>query len=84
MQRLGDAENNISHRLSIFNRCKLLIRTMPTLVHNPKNPEDVLKVDADEDGQGGDDAYDSLRYGLVEMSEDAAKVGASPIAGYRG
>ena len=25
-------------------------------------PEDVLKVDADEDGVGGDDAADALRY----------------------
>jgi hypothetical protein len=25
-------------------------------------PEDVLKVDADEDGNGGDDASDALRY----------------------
>jgi hypothetical protein len=28
-------------------------------------PEDVLKVDIDEDGNGGDDAYDGLRYGLM-------------------
>ncbi len=28
----------------------------------PNRPEDVLKVDADEDGVGGDDAADALRY----------------------
>ena len=28
-------------------------------------PEDVLKVDADEDGVGGDDAADCLRYLLA-------------------
>ena len=29
---------------------------------DPNRPEDVLKVDADEDGVGGDDAADALRY----------------------
>ena len=28
----------------------------------PHRPEDVLKVDSDEDGVGGDDAADALRY----------------------
>jgi hypothetical protein len=32
------------------------------LQHDPNRPEDVLKVDADEDGVGGDDAADCLRY----------------------
>ena len=30
--------------------------------HDPNRPEDVLKVDADEDGVGGDDSADALRY----------------------
>ena len=30
--------------------------------HDPNRPEDVLKVDADEEGVGGDDAADALRY----------------------
>ena len=30
--------------------------------HDPNRPEDVLKVNADEDGVGGDDAADALRY----------------------
>jgi hypothetical protein len=30
--------------------------------HDPNRPEDVLKVDAYEDGVGGDDAADCLRY----------------------
>jgi hypothetical protein len=29
--------------------------------HDPNRPEDVLKVDCDEDGVGGDDANDALR-----------------------
>jgi hypothetical protein len=28
--------------------------------HDPNRPEDVLKVDADEDGNGGEDAADGL------------------------
>jgi hypothetical protein len=50
----------------IVNRCARLIETLPMLEHDPRRPEDVLKVDVDEDGNGGDDAYDSFRYGLME------------------
>jgi hypothetical protein len=32
---------------------------------DPKNPEDALKVNADAAGRGGDDWYDSDRYGLM-------------------
>ncbi len=39
-----------------------LIERLPALQHDPNRPEDVLKVDADEDGVGGDDAADALRY----------------------
>lgn len=39
---------------------------LPSLVVNPDNPVDVLKVDADpETGEGGDDGYDCLRYLLA-------------------
>ena len=39
-----------------------LARALRLLQHDPNRPEDVLKVDADEDGVGGDDAADCLRY----------------------
>jgi hypothetical protein len=39
-----------------------LIETLSALQHDPSRPEDVLKVDADEDGVGEDDAADCLRY----------------------
>jgi phage terminase large subunit len=48
--------------LFIHRRCKRLVETLPALQHDPNKPEDVLKVDADEDGVGGDDAADCLRY----------------------
>ena len=39
-----------------------LARWLTALQHNPNRPEDVLKVDCDEEGVGGDDAADALRY----------------------
>lgn len=48
--------------LFIHARCTRLLETLPALQHDPHRPEDVLKVDADEDGVGGDDAADCLRY----------------------
>lgn len=68
---LGDEDEGIPPRLFIFDTCVKTIETIPAMVHNPNRPEDVLKVDADEDGQGGDDAYDMLRYGVM-----AAKSGS--------
>jgi len=43
-------------------RCVRLAETLPALRHDPNRPEDVLKVDVDDDGAGGDDAADALRY----------------------
>ena len=52
----------IRPKLFIHQRCQRLIETLPSLQHDPSRPEDVLKADADEDGIGGDDAADALRY----------------------
>jgi len=65
LSRLGDPDSDIPSSLLIFERCGRLIETIPDLQHDPHRPEDVLKVDCDEDGSGGDDAYDSCRYGLM-------------------
>lgn len=35
------------------------------MIFDPNRPEDVLKRDADENGKGGDDDYDMVRYGLM-------------------
>jgi hypothetical protein len=48
--------------LFIHQRCARLVECLPSLQHDPNRPEDVLKVDADEEGIGGDDAADALRY----------------------
>jgi len=37
--------------------------------HDPHRPEDVLKVDCDEEGVGGDDAADCLRYLVATKGE---------------
>jgi hypothetical protein len=42
-----------------------LFEQLEAMVPNPDNPEDVLKVDYDEDIGGGDDGYDTLRYLLA-------------------
>ena len=67
-QGLGDAENGVRPTLFIHSRCRRLIETLPTLQHYPSRSEDVLKVDADEDGVGGDDAADALRYLVATKS----------------
>jgi phage terminase large subunit len=62
LTRLGDVESGIRPTLFIHKRCGRLIETLPVLQHDPNRPEDVLKVDADEEEVGGDDCADCLRY----------------------
>ena len=62
MQRLGEPQCGLPPELFIHQRCGRLIETLPAMQHDPSRPEDVLKVDANEDGVGGDDAADALRY----------------------
>jgi hypothetical protein len=66
-RRLGDERRNIPATWQIWETCPRLIALIPKLVADPKRTEDVLKVDADKRGQGGDDEYDSARYGLQEV-----------------
>lgn len=65
LRRLGDDAAAQPATVRITTRCVRLLDTIPMLLSDPNNPEDVLKVDCDEDGEGGDDAYDSSRYGLL-------------------
>ena len=68
MQDFGDPENGVRPTLFIHSRCRRLIETLPSLQHDPNRPEDILKVDCDEDGIGGDDAADALRYLVATKS----------------
>jgi hypothetical protein len=46
--------------------CTRTIDCLPSLVHDPNNGEDVLKLNGTEsDPFGGDDPYDMVRYGLM-------------------
>ncbi len=72
LQLLGDLENGIAPKLKIFRTCTKLIEQLPSMMHDPHRPEDVLKIDVDENGEGGDDYYDSFRYGI--MSEGGVGV----------
>jgi hypothetical protein len=62
LKRFGDPAAGIKPTLFIHSRCARLIECLPVLQHDPHRPEDVLKVDTDEDGEGGDDPADALRY----------------------
>jgi len=64
---LGDVDAGQAPRMKIFSRCAQLIECIPAMQHDPRRPEDVMKVDADEEGLGGDDAYDSARYACMEL-----------------
>lgn len=82
LSRLGDTdppENPIPPRLFITERCVRLIECLPSLQHDPNRPEDVLKVDIDDDGNGGDDAYDSCRYGIMEAVRKPQTHAAPPL-----
>jgi len=59
---VGLAEGGSTPTLFIHRRCGRLLECLPSLQHDPNRPEDVLKVDADEDGVGGDETVDALRY----------------------
>lgn len=86
LARLGEPDKGIEPRWYIFNACPRLIECLPAMEHDPHRPEDVLKVDIDENGQGGDDCFDDSRYGIMAVArdEDSLFAGYSPTSGYRG
>jgi|FLYN01.1.fsa_nt_gi hypothetical protein len=85
LRLLGDVDAVDSHgnpkpiapRWFIFDTCVRLLDCLPALQHDPNNPEDVLKWDVDEDGLGGDDPYDSARYGLMVVAKKKKVASAS-------
>lgn len=72
LRRMGDPLNGIAPTLSIFSTCRRLAESLPSLEHDPHRAEDVLKVDTDDDGRGGDDFYDSFRYGVMAAANRRA------------
>jgi len=55
-------------RCYFFKNCLNIYDSIASMQINPKDPEDVVKVDANESGVGGDDDYDSFRYGLMSRA----------------
>ena len=70
MTRFGDVDAAVTLTLFIHKRGGRLIETLPAMQHDRNRPEDVLKVDADEEGVGGDDAADCLRYLVATKSRE--------------
>lgn len=68
--RMGDPSAGVPAKLFIHRRCAALIESLPNLQHDPNRPEDVLKVDCDEEGNGGDDDADAFRYLLVSKARE--------------
>jgi phage terminase large subunit len=68
LSRFGDVDAGLRPRLFIHKRCARLLDCLPAMQHDPNRPEDVLKVDADDEGVGGDDAADALRYLIATKS----------------
>jgi phage terminase large subunit len=92
LQRLGDpfgdglADVPVRPTIKIFSTCTRLIECIPALQHDPHRPEDVLKWDIDEDGNGGDDPYDALGMGLLVkriVRVKPATAGARQASGFR-
>lgn len=51
--------------LLFFRNTIEVYNNLASMQFNARDPEDVLKVDADYEGKGGDDRYDALRYGVM-------------------
>jgi len=74
LRLFGDPDRGIKPRLFIHERCARLIECIPCLQHDPHRPEDVLKVDVDDEtGEGGDDTADACRY-IVNYKPAVCKV----------
>ena len=58
----GQMQNDNAAFVELLQRWEQpIVRFCARMTGDPHRPEDVLKVDCDEDG-GGDDAADALRY----------------------
>lgn len=65
-------------RFRIFKPYSSVYNTLAQMIFDPNKPEDVLKVDADENGHGGDDDYDMVRYGLMSRPRPYQKTAQRP------
>jgi hypothetical protein len=66
-ERLGNpaCDPPILPSMFFVQQARAIFDCLTRMVHDPHNSEDVLKVDADADGRGGDDDYDQVRYAMM-------------------
>ena len=65
LQCLGDSDAGILPSLFISAKCPRLLECLPYLQHDPDRPGDVLKSNLNDEGVGGDDPADALRYAVA-------------------
>ena len=65
LQRLGDPDARILPSLFIHANCARLLECLPHLQHDPDHPGDILKTHLNDEGMGGDDPADALRYAVA-------------------
>lgn len=73
LRLLGDPMRDVNPlppQIAISRDCVKLIECIPALQHNPNKPEDVLKWDVDDEGNGGDDPADAFRYACMARLSD--------------
>lgn len=66
-QLLGDPDRKptpVPPSWYVTRNCERLWNCLPYLEIDPNNNEDVKKINANEEGEGGDDPFDGARYGL--------------------
>lgn len=79
--RVRDKDGNTKDgtpRFYIFSNCSSVYDTLAGMVFDENKPEDVKKVDADENGKGGDDDYDMVRYGLMSRPKPLPQIEVKP------
>lgn len=78
-QSLGDVEKKIKPTWFINRRCSNLIAQIPLAQNHETRIGDIAKMNADENGEGGDDALESARNFLVSESSGPIRF-AMPLA----
>lgn len=77
------SKRNSDPKFYIFNNAKDVYENLSSMQYDEKKPEDVLKVDANENGVGGDDYFDATRYALNTYlnPKHVRKERPSPLSG---
>lgn len=77
--KLGNVEKGVSPTWFIHRNCKNLIVQIPMAQHHDTRVGDIAKQNADESGEGGDDALEAASFGLASDPNTAIKF-ALPVA----